>query len=675
MTVLCVIASLLVSVRAAEPPDTLRLSEVEVTATPASRPRISSLGTVEFSRKALEAAPRAFGEADPLRFLTLMPGVTSASDYSAGLSVDGMDYSQNLFRLNSIPVHFPYHFGGTMSVFSPAVYPSVALFRSVKPADDSSVLGGVVRLSTPFEPAPSLSAEVRVGMIASSAWLRVPLSRRFSLVASARTSYIDALYSSLLRSRDTQAAYNLSDADLCADWLPADSHRIRATFHYNADHVRYTDLSYSLTTALRWHNLLGGVSWFCSASSFDAENSLYFTSFRNSLRLDMSSVWLDAPTGINEFGARGSFAFTALPERWTLQAAYSAALYHITPQHVSLRGIGEGSDPREPSLAAAFSPSVEASFSPSPLWKFTAGALLGLYTSGGYTRFLPAPSLRALWRPASCPDLSLALSLSHSFQVIHQVGFSEMGMSSNFKVAASRRVPPQLSDAVAVTAAWSPQFLPQLSLNADLYFKRIRRQPEYLGAVLDIISPSYLAENYILETGGHNVGGSISARFALNRFSAMATYGYCHTRRRMPGERLPFSSSYELRHSLSALASWRLDSRWQFSATFNLASGRPYTPVEAIYFIGERLMMEYGPRNSARLPVYHRLDLSATYTFSTAGRFPLSHEVNLSILNAYGRSNVEMRSFSMNAETATYYLRDISSLYRFLPSLSYTIKF
>ena len=126
---------------APSPADTLRLEEVQVTATPSALPRISSSGALNISRSAIDAAPRAFGEADPLRFLTLMPGVTAASDYSSGVSVDGMDYSQNLYRLNGIPVHFPYHFGGTMSVFSPAMYRRVTMYRTVKPASESGVLG------------------------------------------------------------------------------------------------------------------------------------------------------------------------------------------------------------------------------------------------------------------------------------------------------------------------------------------------------------------------------------------------------------------------------------------------------------------------------------------------------------------------------------------------------
>lgn len=662
---------------APSPADTLRLGEVQVTATPSALPRISSSGALNISRSAIDAAPRAFGEADPLRFLTLMPGVTAASDYSSGVSVDGMDYSQNLYRLNGIPVHFPYHFGGIMSVFSPAMYRRVTMYRTVKPASESGVLGGVVHLFTPENQSDTtLSAELRAGIISSSAFVALPIGKRLTVSASARASYINALYSSLLSSRRSLAGYNLADADLLALWRPAASHSLRATFHYNGDHVRYSDRAYSLTTALRWHNLLGGLSWIADAERFTAENTLYVSSFHNTLTMDMGAITLSAPTAIDEYGLRGTFTFTALPPRWGLTAGYEARLYSIVPQWVSLSGIGAASRRRPATLSAEISPSAEVTFQPSPRCRLTAGVLLSTYTAGSYTRFLPSPSLSAMWRirPAA-GDLSLTLALSHTHQSLHQVGFSEMGMSSNFKIAASRRVPPQQCDAASLAASFAPAALPGLSISADVYYKRIRRQPEYLGAVLDILSSSYLAEDYIFDTRGHNVGGSLSARLALPHFSAMATYGYCHTRRRMPGEPRAFSSSQELTHTLTAFVSWHPARRWIFSATFNLASGRPYTPVRSLYIIGETLMTEYGPRNSARLPMYHRLDLSASYTFTTGGRRRLSHEVNVSLLNAYGRENVEMRSFDINADTGDYRLRDISSLYRFLPSLSYTLKF
>ncbi|MDE7143147.1 MAG: TonB-dependent receptor, partial [Muribaculaceae bacterium] len=268
---------------------------------------------------------------------------------------------------------------------------------------------------------------------------------------------------------------------------------------------------------------------------------------------------------------------------------------------------------------------------------------------------------------------SLTLHAGRYHQYLHQVGFSDLGMSSDFKIAASRRIPPQECLTLAAGAVYAPGG--GVRLNADAYCKLISHQPEYLGAVLDILDAGYAAENYIRQTRGHNFGGSVSARWEHGPLNASLAYAYCLTRRRMEGEPGWFSAAGELRHTLRAAAAWNAGSHWTFSATFALASGRPYTPVTAIYFIGEQLMMEYGPRNSARLPAYHRLDLGAAYRFRTGGRVALRHEIGASVINAYGRANVELSTFVLDTEEGTYRRRDVSSLYRFLPSLNYIVSF
>ncbi len=83
-------------------------------------------------------------------------------------------------------------------------------------------------------------------------------------------------------------------------------------------------------------------------------------------------------------------------------------------------------------------------------------------------------------------------------------------------------------------------------------------------------------------------------------------------------------------------------------------------------------MVEYGRRNSRRLPAYHRLDLGANYRFHS-GRF--RHTVSLALINAYGHRNVEISTYTFDIANAKLGLRQVSSLYRFLPSISYTIDF
>lgn len=61
--------------------------------------------------------------------------------------------------------------------------------------------------------------------------------------------------------------------------------------------------------------------------------------------------------------------------------------------------------------------------------------------------------------------------------------------------------------------------------------------------------------------------------------------------------------------------------------------------------------------------------------FNTGGRFPLKHRIDLSILNAYNHKNIEISTFTYETGKQRFRRRDIGSLYRMLPSLSYTITF
>ena len=57
-------------------------------------------------------------EADPLRAVEVLPGVTTVSDFSSAFNVRGGSADQNLILLDGIPVFNPTHLGGFFSVFN-----------------------------------------------------------------------------------------------------------------------------------------------------------------------------------------------------------------------------------------------------------------------------------------------------------------------------------------------------------------------------------------------------------------------------------------------------------------------------------------------------------------------------------------------------------------------------
>lgn len=108
----------------------------------------------------------------------------------------------------------------------------------------------------------------------------------------------------------------------------------------------------------------------------------------------------------------------------------------------------------------------------------------------------------------------------------------------------------------------------------------------------------------------------------------------------------PFYADHDQRHSAKWSSTLNL-ARWNFSTTWTFASGRPYTPATGITVDDHArpsVSLEFGERNSARLPVYHRLDLSGSYKFSFMSGTRQGN-IGVSLFNVYNRKNIKSREF------------------------------
>ena len=112
---------------------------------------------------------------------------------------------------------------------------------------------------------------------------------------------------------------------------------------------------------------------------------------------------------------------------------------------------------------------------------------------------------------------------------------------------------------------------------------------------------------------------------------------------------------YDRRHNANMVISYyfgRALSPWVVNARFNLGSGFPYSPVTSYYDKidlgdystysvlerGHAYGVLFGEINSARLPIYHRLDLTLKRILSLKNNGSI--ELSFSIYNCYNRKNL-----------------------------------
>ncbi|MEZ4454274.1 MAG: energy transducer TonB [Nannocystaceae bacterium] len=168
---------------------------------------------------------------------------------------------------------------------------------------------------------------------------------------------------------------------------------------------------------------------------------------------------------------------------------------------------------------------------------------------------------------------------------------------------------------------------------------------------------------------GNIVGGELLFRKALTRnLFGWVSYTLMRSTRRDTPDQDFYLFDFDQTHILTAIASYKLPKGWQVGARFRLVSGNPTTPViGAVYDADSGTYMALtGPRNSARVPAFHQLDLRVDRRWVYKR---ITTTAYLDVLNVYNAQNTEFINYSYNYQQSN----KITSL-PILPSIGVKIE-
>lgn len=152
------------------------------------------MGVVKLDIKTIKSIPTAFGEADVLRVVLMLPGVKAIGEGSTGMSVRGGGTDQNLVLFNDATIYNPSHLFGFFSAFNPEVLKSVELYKGSVPARYGGRLASVLDIVTREGNKKKLAGNGGVGLLTSRFTLEGPLVKdKGSFIIGGRTSYSDWL--------------------------------------------------------------------------------------------------------------------------------------------------------------------------------------------------------------------------------------------------------------------------------------------------------------------------------------------------------------------------------------------------------------------------------------------------------------------------------------------------
>ncbi|MEM8584984.1 MAG: TonB-dependent receptor [Bacteroidota bacterium] len=616
----------------------------------------TQMGAVEISTEQIRKLPAIFGEVDLLKSIQLLPGVQSAGEGTSGFYVRGGGPDQNLVLLDEAIVYNSGHLLGFFSVFNPDAINNSLLIKGGMPANYGGRLSSVVDIQMKEGNNESFQVDGGIGIVASRLTLQGPIQKgKSSFIVSGRRTYILDLAQPFINNTDFAGTnYFFYDFNAKINYRFSDRDRVFLSGYFGRDVLTFrqtvSDFNFQLpygnsTATLRWNHLFNN-QLFSNFSVIYNEYDFGFAGGQGEFAIDVFS-------GVRDYNVKYDVDWFPNPSN-SFKFGVHYTYHRLTPQVAEARSgdqvFSNGLQPRFAHEAAIYALNdwkISSRFGVNLGLRFSLFNQLGPYTSpfdgqefgkgesvATYTALEPRLSARYTLSPTS----SLKMGITRSAQYLHLVSNSTSTLPADVWVPSSQLVRPQLGWQYAL--GYFQNFADNAwEASVEVYYKDLENQIDY-------------AENYVNDPADDleqefvfGRGRAYGIEFFLNkrrgRLTGWIGYTLSTTRRTFPDieNGREFRAVYDRPHDISAVASYEINPKWTLSGVFVYGSGQNFTPLDRIYLIENTLVTQFGGRNTARLPDYHRFDLSATYVPKPESTKRFKSSWTFSIYNLYNRRN------------------------------------
>jgi hypothetical protein len=212
----------------------------------------------------------------------------------------------------------------------------------------------------------------------------------------------------------------------------------------------------------------------------------------------------------------------------------------------------------------------------------------------------------------------------------------------------------------------------------EVYYKEMQNQVDYIDGANLLLNN--LLEGELMNGKGRAYGLELFLKKAKGDFTGWLSYTLARSERLVNGINNSewYPNRFDKLHNLNLVGMYTLNKRVEFGSTFVFGTGTPTTfPTNRIEFQAYVIPHNINNyRNNARIPVYHRLDISATFHLKDKKSGKYKHNIVVSAYNVYARKNPFSIYFrgNENNPTVTQAIQ-FSVVGNIIPSVAYNFKF
>ncbi|WP_160138695.1 TonB-dependent receptor [Chryseobacterium sp. c4a] len=648
----------------------------------------AQMGTETLNIKNIEKLPVLFGEKDVMKTIQLLPGIKSNGEGSSGFSVRGGATDQNLILLDEAPVYNASHLLGFFSTFNSDALKDASIIKGNSPAQYGGRLSSVMDVKMKDGNNKNYNVNGGIGLISSRLSVEGPLQKeKSSFIVSGRRTYADLFLKSSKDYKDNKLYFY--DLNLKANYQINENNRIYLSGYFGRDVLGLGDTfntDWGNTTAtLRWNSIIN--SKLFSNTSFIYSNYDYKISLKN------NESEFNLNSKIQDWNLKQDFTWFAGNKhsvRFGLQSIY----HTLTPSSAS--GTIVNSYSRNPRYSWENALYINDDFKATEkltinygmrlsLFSVLGGDTFNTYENGALTgsQYLEKgkfgktytnlePRITANYRINDVS--SVKGGYSRNTQNLHLLSNSSSGNPTDQWIGSSYSVKPEIADQISV--GYSRNFNNNnYEVNAEIYYKSMQNQIDFKNGAQIGFSTAADVESELLFGKGRAYGLELIAKKKSGKLTGWISYTLSKTERKIDGinDNQWYNARMDKTHDLSIVATYQLNPRWTLSGLFLYSTGNAVTFPVGKYELNGQTIFQYNSRNADRMPAYHRMDLSATYEPESNKRFRGSW--TFGIYNLYGRENAYTITFEDNPNNPGTTRAMQTSLFRWVPNITYNFKF
>jgi hypothetical protein len=638
------------------------------------------MSTNTLSGKEISSIPVLGGEADLIKTIQLLPGVTKGADGTTDLFVRGGAADQNLVMLDGAPVYNTGHLFGFLSVFNPDMLDKVESINGAFPSEYGGRLSSILDVSSKSTMPNRTKLKGNIGLLASRLMIEQPIVKdKLAIWVAGRRTYVDQV----IRLTGEELPYFFYDLNAKVIYKPNARDRMEFTIYEGNDVLdfsrapRATLRNRNITNSFTLGNSTQTFLWKRNFYNFNTTLSLYRTVFQYNIQSTFTDNALFVNSSIVDVGGKWIIASDSLKKKISVKGGVEMVQHQVAPNRITTTGeisdiLKSGATTPQTALETSGFFHVDGSL--TPRLRFNAGARV----SSAYVdnTFYVNPEPRVAFRYAIDSLTAIKASYSRMAQYLHRVSSAAVAFPTDIWYPVTSRVKPQTADQIAlgVQRTFPKQ---NVYVSVEGYYKWMHDLIGYKEGASLLLNTNF--ENQLVQGKGLSYGLEVLIKKESGKLTGWISYTLAKSERQYDEVNNGdwFLARYDRRHNLAVVMNYQLSKRWSVSSVFEFISGSRFTPIIGQYVVpapslaGIDLIPVYAPINSVKLADTHRLDVGVKYR--TRPDKKLQGEWFVGVYNVYNRAAPIGIVIRPNGDGSFRY--EQPGLFGLLPFVSYGFKF